>query len=258
MKKAIIAVSFGTSYIETRKKTIEAIEKRLAMEFPDYQVFRAFTSNKVIKKIKEQEQVTIDTVDQLMRKLKAQGYAEIYVQPLHIINGSEYSKALHQAMRYQKEFDKVSVGQPLLTNFADYQAVVAWLRKIAKRNQKKEALVLMGHGTQHASFTAYTCLDHLVMDEPIYICAVESYPPIDSVIKKLRTANYQKVQLYPLMLVAGDHATKDMASDSADSWKSQLERAGFTVETKIIGMGESPEIQNLFIKHAKNAIEKGK
>ena len=29
MKKAILVVSFGTSYEETRKKTIEAIEKRI-------------------------------------------------------------------------------------------------------------------------------------------------------------------------------------------------------------------------------------
>ncbi len=49
MKKAILVVSFGTSYPETREKTIEACEKRVAHEFPDYTVFRAFTSNKIIK-----------------------------------------------------------------------------------------------------------------------------------------------------------------------------------------------------------------
>ena len=39
MKKAILVVSFGTSYEETRKKTIEAIEKRIAEKFEEYQVY---------------------------------------------------------------------------------------------------------------------------------------------------------------------------------------------------------------------------
>lgn len=36
MKKAILVVSFGTSFDETREKTIGAIEKEIAKEFPDY------------------------------------------------------------------------------------------------------------------------------------------------------------------------------------------------------------------------------
>lgn len=50
MKPALVAVSFGTSYPETRKKTIEAVEKKLSQTYPSCDVFRAFTSNKVIKK----------------------------------------------------------------------------------------------------------------------------------------------------------------------------------------------------------------
>ncbi len=73
MKPALIAVSFGTSYPETRKKTIGAVEEKLAEKYPDLDVFRAFTSNKVIKKIKEQENVTVLTVDQQMKKLITEG-----------------------------------------------------------------------------------------------------------------------------------------------------------------------------------------
>ena len=107
MKPALVAVSFGTSYPETRKKTIEAVEKKLSQTYPSCDVFRAFTSNKVIKKIKEQEKTTILTVDQQMQQLIDKGYEEVYVQPLHIIPGSEYSKALHQAMRYKNDFKKL-------------------------------------------------------------------------------------------------------------------------------------------------------
>ncbi|MGL9727991.1 sirohydrochlorin cobaltochelatase [Enterococcus sp. DIV0756] len=255
MKPALIAVSFGTSYPETRKKTIEAVEEKLAKEYPEFDIFRAFTSNKVIKKIKEQEQMTILTVDQQMQKLIAEGYKEIYVQPLHIIPGSEYSKALHQAMRYKDQLELIKVGKPLLSSMEDYQKIVAWLEKLSQDLKTDEALVLMGHGSQHSAFTVYACLDHMLLEKPIFICAVESYPEITLLIERLKKSSYKKIKLYPLMLVAGDHATNDMASDEEDSWKSQLEQAGFAVEAYLKGMGEAAEIQQQFVEHAAAMME---
>lgn len=254
MKKALMAVSFGTSYPKTRSKTIEAVENKLAETFPDYDVYRAFTSNKVIKKIKEQENQTILTVDQQMKHLIEAGYEEIFVQPLHIIPGSEYSKALHHAMRYKQQVKKIKVGKPLLSGIEDYQKVVAWLESLTTDLAEDEAIVLMGHGSQHSAFTVYACLDHMVLEKPIFICAVESYPGIERVVDRLKTGNYRKVKLYPLMLVAGDHATNDMASDEESSWKSQLERAGFEVAAFLQGIGEVPQIQNQFADHAKALI----
>jgi sirohydrochlorin cobaltochelatase len=246
MKPALIVVSFGTSYPETRKKTIGAVEEKLAEKYPDLDVFRAFTSNKVIKKIKEQENVTVLTVDQQMKKLITEGYKEIYVQPLHIIPGIEYSKAL---------LELVKVGKPLLSSIEDYQKVVAWLETMAAYLDENEAVVLMGHGSQHSAFTVYACLDHMLLEKPIFICAVESYPEISLLIERLKNSRYKKIKLYPLMLVAGDHATNDMASDEEDSWKSQLEQAGFTVEAHLRGMGEFQEIQQQFCEHAAAMME---
>ena len=54
---------------------------------------------------------------------------------------------------------------------------------------------------------------------------------------------------------AGDHATNDMASDEEDSWKSQLEQAGFTVEAHLRGMVEFQEIQQQFCEHAAAMME---
>ena len=249
MKAALVAVSFGTSYPETRAKTIEAVEQKLAEAFPKYDVFRAFTSNKVIKKIKEQENITILTVDQQIQQLIAEGYQEILVQPLHIIPGSEYSKALHQAMKYKDQVTRIKVGKPLLSSIEDYQKVVAWLETLAEDLAEEEALVLMGHGSQHSAFTVYACLDHMLMEKPLFVCAVESYPELTLLIERLQKSKYKKINLYPLMLVAGDHATNDMASDEEDSWKSQLERAGFIVEAFLKGMGEVPQIQQQFVAH---------
>lgn len=113
MTKAIIVVSFGTTYPETRKKTIQACEERIQNRFPDFQIHRAFTSNVVIKRIKENEGITVPTVNQLLEQLKKDGVKEVYIQPLHVILGSEYEKVLHQANQLKHEFDILKIGKPL-------------------------------------------------------------------------------------------------------------------------------------------------
>ena len=57
----------------------------------------------------------------------------------------------------------------------------------------------------------------------------------------------------PFMVVAGDHAKHDMAGDE-DSWKSELEEAGYEVRTILKGLGELKGIRNLFVEHIEEVI----
>lgn len=57
------------------------------------------------------------------------------------------------------------------------------------------------------------------------------------------------------MIVAGDHASNDMSSEDPDSWKSQFEAEGFTVECHMKGLGEYRGIRDIFIRHAKKPPE---
>ena len=83
----------GRPILKTRKKTIQACEEAIQKRFPDFQVYRAFTSNVVIKRIKENGRgITVPTVNQLLEQLKKDGVKEVYIQPLHVILGSEYEK----------------------------------------------------------------------------------------------------------------------------------------------------------------------
>ena len=42
--KAILVVSFGTSYHDTREKTIDCIEQDIAQTFLQHRIYRAWTS----------------------------------------------------------------------------------------------------------------------------------------------------------------------------------------------------------------------
>ena len=49
------------------------------------------------------------------------------------------------------------------------------------------------------------------------------------------------------MIVAGDHAKNDMASDEEDSWKTVLTNEGYEVIALLKGMGEYEFIQDMFM-----------
>ena len=68
-KKAKLVVSFGTSYNDTREKTIGAIERKIADEFPEFDIRRAFTSKIIINILKERDNLKIDNVTEAMNKL---------------------------------------------------------------------------------------------------------------------------------------------------------------------------------------------
>jgi sirohydrochlorin cobaltochelatase len=259
-KKALLVISFGTSYAGTRKKTIAAAEAALSQAFPEYDLKRAFTSHGVINKLRKRDNLEVDTVSQAVEKLLAEGYTEVLAQPIHVINGTEYHLVVKELRPYSGKFAKFSIGFPLLTHHQDYVAVVDALRAELPAAQTGEAVVLMGHGTAHPADSAYAALDYIFKDEglpQVYVGTVEGYPTLDTVIKHLEADKIKNVLLMPFMLVAGDHAINDMAGDEADSWKSILEGRGYQVETHIVGLGELEKIRQIYVDHARAALANG-
>ncbi len=119
-----------------------------------------------------------------------------------------------------------------------------------------ETVVFMGHGASHHAFAAYACLDHMMTAKgfPARVGAVESYPEVDILIDSLRRQGVKGVHLMPLMLVAGDHAINDMASDEEDSWKTLFNAAGITATPWLNGLGENPAVRAMFVAHLRQAL----
>lgn len=256
MKKAVLVVSFGTSYQETREKTIVACENKIKAAFEGYDFFRAYTSGMVIRKIAREEGFVIDNPEEALQRIYELGYEEVVVQSLHIICGDEYTKIKDQVEAYKDKFKKITLGRPLLTLINDYKETVALLKQELPELKEGEGIVFMGHGTEHPAHSAYCALDYMFDQEDmkIYVGTVEGYPEIDEVFKRLKRDNIKKIYLTPFMLVAGDHATNDMASDEEDSWKTRFEAAGYEVEIIFKGLGEYKGVQQRFITHAKESI----
>lgn len=255
--QAILVVSFGTSYAQTRSKTIDATETRIAESYPSYDIRRAFTSKMIIKVLRERDNLIVDTPEEALQKLYEEGYSKVIVQPLHIINGSEYHDTLMVCSKYKKGFARFSVGTALLNTTADYKQVVEIIAKNSPELNDGEALLLMGHGTVHSANAAYPALDYTFKQmgyKHVHVGTVEGYPELPEVMEMIASQNYRKIYLMPLMLVAGDHAQNDMAGDEDDSWKTILVQHGYEAEPILIGLGEMPEIQEMVVAHLKQAM----
>ncbi|MFA6807823.1 MAG: sirohydrochlorin cobaltochelatase [Eubacteriales bacterium] len=257
-KKAILVVSFGTSYADTREVTIEAVENKVADTFKDYEMRRAFTSDTIIKILKDRDGIEVDNPQVALEKLKSEGFSEVVVQPLHVICGEEFESLTEDVEKFKTDFDKLVIGRPILTTAEDYKIAAEALKTQLPELKEGEAVVLMGHGTSHPANAAYACFQYVLDDlgiENVFVGTVEGYPDLNNVIKLLKENDIDTVTLMPFMVVAGDHANNDMAGDEEDSWKTLLKKEGFIVNAYLHGLGENKAVQDIYIQHVKDTIE---
>lgn len=259
--KAILVVSFGTSYDDTRKATIGAIEDDIRDTFPDWEVRRAFTSRMIISKLKKRDNLHIDYVTEGLERLADDGFSTVVVVPTHVINGEEYDFVMAAAYDYAELFEEFNVSRPLLSTSDDYLEAVRFISDEMMSDVRKTAgegsgLVLMGHGTEHPANSAYSQLQLAAATSGVmgvFVTTVEGWPGYDDTLKMMKVRSPKKVAVMPFMIVAGDHANNDMAGDD-DSLKCFLEKAGFEVVPIIKGLGEYPGIRRMFLDRARDAI----
>lgn len=255
----LLVVSFGTSFNDSRRLTIGAIEKALEDNIDDYAVRRGFTSQIIIDHIKKRDDVTIDNVTEALDRAVDNGVKNLVIQPTHLMNGLEYNDIVDEVAGYSDAFEKVAIGAPLLTSDEDFEKVMEAIVDATKQYDDGEtAICFMGHGTEADSNEIYAKMQEKLTEagyENYFVGTVEATPSVEDVLEDVKKGDYKKVVLRPLMIVAGDHANNDMAGDDDDSWKSVFEDAGYEVECVVEGLGQLDAIQDLFVEHAKAAIE---
>ena len=255
----LLVVSFGTSYNDNRRETIGAIEQAMQKAFPDYSVRRGFTSQIIIDHVNKRDGEKIDNVTEALDRAVDNGVKTLVVQPTHLMNGLEYTDLKDELATYSDSFEKVVLGQPLLTSDDDFQKVMNAIVDVTKEYDDGEtAICFMGHGTEADSNSVYTKMQETLKaagHDNYFVGTVEATPSLDDVIAAVKEGGYKKVVLRPLMIVAGDHANNDMAGDEDGSWKTEFEKAGFEVTTVVEGLGSLTDIQNLFVAHAQAAVD---
>ena len=256
-KQELLVVSFGTTYEETRRQTIGAIEDALAAAFPGYEVRRAFTSRMIVKKLRERDGIAVDSPEEALERAVRCGVKTLIIQPTHLMDGNEYHKLEAIAEPYRNSFETLRIGAPLLTSEADFETLAKACASHFADRDPGTAVALMGHGTDAASNAVYSRMQEVIRKndgEDFFIATVEGEPVIEDILPEMQEKQVRKVILAPLMIVAGDHANNDLAGDEEDSWKSILERAGMDTEARLQGIGAWTEVQELFAEHVRAVL----
>lgn len=263
-KDAILVMSFGTTFPDTRAKTIDATVNEIKAQHPGTKVVVAFTSHIIIDRIKANEGITVPTPEEALQQLKAEGYNRVALTSLDIIPGMEYNYKTAVYDQYKTQFKKMTMGTPLMYWMGqegqrdDVKEAMAAIKAQMPRLGRKDAVLVMAHGTPDPSNAYYAVMqDKLdaLYGGKVMIYTVEGWPALDDVIPKLEANGVKNITLMPLMMVAGDHANNDMAGAEEDSHKSILEAKGFKVNAYVHGLGENKNIRSMFAAHAEEAWE---
>lgn len=259
MKKGILLVAFGSSRPEARV-SFENIDAKVKAAFPGVPVRWAYTSAIIRHKLAREEGKKLDSVALALAKMMDEKFTHVAVQSLHTIAGQEYHDLVRTTVAFKGMaggFDKIMVGYPLLGTQKDMERVVdAIIAHIPADRNRKDAVVLMGHGTPHPGNAFYVAMQYHFQqkDANILVGTVEGTPEIDDVKAVLKAKKIKKAYLMPFMSVAGDHARNDMAGDEDDSWKSILTAAGITCVPVLKGTAEYDDVVAIWVDHLKGVL----
>ena len=252
-------MSFGTTYKETRAKTIDATVAAIQAAHPNTKVVTAFTSHIIRDRIQQKEGITYPTPEEALDQLKAEGYTRVALTTLDVIPGMEYNYDVAVYNLYKNNFKKMTLGTPLMywmgqeNQTDEVMEVVKAVSTQFPKVGKQDAVLIMAHGTPDPSNAYYSVIQdriHTLGMKNVFVYTVEGTPNLEQVIPQLKLHGIKHVTLMPFMMVAGDHANNDMAGDEPDSHKSILEKEGFKVDTYLHGLGENQNIRNLFVERA--------
>lgn len=262
-KKAIVLVSVGTANEKARKNTLDGFEKEVTRIYSDYDVRQAYTSHHIRNLLNKKYGIALDSPEEALERLFREGYEEILVQPILLIPGAEF----HELVKIISVLDKrgifkcIKLGRCLLHLMGDGKFTPDDFGKFAEtlisEYQGQGPVVFVGHGTTHPSNAAYACLSTILKrrgDKNFYLGTLMSYPSVHDVIMDLKGDEVVKVTLVPLMIVAGNHMIKDIASEREESWESILKSNGFTVKAVFKGLGDIEGIRDLLISRIGNLI----
>ena len=248
-KDAIVVMSFGTTFKDTRAKTIDATVDAIKAAHPNTKVITAFTSHIIRDRIQQKEGITYPTPEEALAELKKDGYTRVALASLDVIPGMEYNYDAAVYNLYKNNFKKMTLGTSLMywmgqENQTDQ--VIETLKAVQSQFPKlgkEDAVLIMAHGTPDPSNAYYSVIQdriHTLGMKNVFIYTVEGTPNLEQVIPQLKLHGIKHVTLMPFMMVAGDHANNDMAGAEPDSHKSILEKEGFKVDN----------IRNLFVERA--------
>lgn len=231
MKKGLIVLSNGTTDLEALNRYKQVIDNIDTSKY--FEVVKAFSSDKIIGKLKARHNISMPSLRQGIEKLIKFDVEDITVATLFLIEGKEYE----EAESVIKEFRKLNSNYNIKITHAalipnDNARSYKFIDRINSIINKEDEIIMVAHGTSHTAETSYYEFQNSLRDkgyENIHIGTIEGKPSFEYIVNQLNNRNIKRVVLQPLLFVLGFHGKKDLISDNTSSWKSRLIKEGFEV-----------------------------
>ncbi len=251
MKPPIVLTAFGTT--SKALETYSFMDTIIKERFADHEVMWAYTSRIVKDKLEKRSNISIRHPDTVLNELYDKGHKWAVVQSMHLICGHEFYRLVDETKKCKI---RTSIGLPLLTSYDDYQAVSSAL-SMDEYLQENEAVILVGHGTDHPAWASYPALENILQQNcghDVHVGVIDEKPSREQFIETIVKTGVKQVLLLPLMLVAGMHLEKDLEGDG-DSWKNAFNGKNIFVNIEKKGLGFNRKIIDVFADHIQDAIK---
>lgn len=289
--KALLLAAFGSTWVEAHQ-TFANVKAQFEENFPDYDVYFAFTSaicinNSAAGEHTEGVPVNFYSPAHYLEAFGRKQYSEILVQSLHIIPGEEYLRLRDTYIKdfknnTQRDLDeeylenvKIYIGGPLMAEEEDVRELATVLNGHFSQYVQDGVFALMGHGNPEGynygnGNVRYTQLEEALHNiNPNYFVGTVDMEDnfVENVLERMQSAGIPentKVTCHALMSIAGDHAHNDMAgvgytqAELGDSWR------GFFTENHypcgeddciLKGLGDYSDVVDIWIEHSKNPVQ---
>lgn len=254
-KRAIVVAAFGTTVPEAAP-AIQKMVERVKAAYPGVPVTLCYTAAMIRHKLAGQGQ-NIPSPAEALAALPDQGVTDVALFSLQTIPGREYHDLVRLAQAFSglpKGLAHVEVSAPLLFSREDFPRVAKALLAAAPKERKPaDAVVFVGHGTDHPSDMAYPALQYELWraDKSAFVATVEGTPSFEDVVAELKARGVKKAFLMPLFAVAGDHARNDMAGKEDDSLASTLKKTGIEAVPVLSGNADREAVAAVWMDHLK-------
>lgn len=259
MSKAIIIVSFGTANLEGLQE-LEAFEEEIRESVNDkYHVCKAFTSSVLSNILLNKYGKVVPRLEEVLFNLSNDRYKEVYIQPLHVIEGSEYSNIEKTIREYDYSFSKVTLGNVLMSNKENQlkESCNLIANTIEDNLLKKDTVVLVGHGSKTINTDSYNVLKDVLIEygyKNVYIGTLEGEIKKEDIINELLKDNIKSITLAPILMLPGNHIKKDIFGES-NSWKASIKEQHINVTSSKKSLLEYQEIREYYINKIKREIK---
>jgi len=250
MSLPIIITAFGTT--TKAITTYKHLDRAIRSHFSENEIIWSYSSKTVTKELQKHGETEAPSPEQVLQKLEKQGVTQAIVQSLHLFPGTEFHNLQKTIINSQIH---CSLGKPLFTFPQDYHDICDLLQPIIT-GQPDNAILVVGHGTDHPTWTAYYSLEKVLRQKygkRIFVGVVQQYPDSSHLVDEIAKQGFKQVYIIPFFLVAGFHFRRDIIGNNEDSWKSQLQKKQIAVESLEHGLGLLPGLEKIIIRHIEEA-----